>query len=119
MWFLHRQSNRVGLCPQHEWRAGAELRRKLNGPANVTIIMPAQTTEVTNDGQKHNGLITKANPTDGVKKIDLESVFMHFGLLPNIDGLKGIVGLSKHDEIVVDAFGRTSDPCVLLKQDQA
>ena len=61
--------------------------------------MPAQPTEVTNDRPKRNGLISKASSTDEVKKIDLESVFIQCGLLLNINGLKGIVGLSKHDKL--------------------
>ena len=93
-----------------ELRADAVLQRKLNSLPNVTVVMHAQTTEVTGDGQKVNGLIYKDRATEAVKKLDLEGVFVQIGLLPNTDWLKGVVDLSKHGEIVVDAHGRTNVP---------
>ncbi len=92
----------------NELRADAVLQRKLNSLPNVTVILHAQTTEVTGDGQKVNGLIYKDRTTDAVNRLDLEGVFVQIGLLPNTDWLKGVVDLSKHGEIVVDANGRTN-----------
>ena len=100
-----------------ELRADAVLQRKLNSLPNVTVVMHAQTTEVTGDGQKVNGLIYKDRATEAVKKLDLEGVFVQIGLLPNTDWLKGVVDLSKHGEIVVDANGRTNVPGVFAAGD--
>ena len=100
-----------------ELRADAVLQRKLKSLPNVTVIMHAQTTEVTGDGQKVNGLIYKDRATDEVKKLDLEGVFVQIGLLPNTDWLKGVVELSEHGEIVVDAHGRTNVPGVFAAGD--
>ncbi len=100
-----------------ELRADAVLQRKLNSLPNVTVIMHAQTTEVTGDGQKVNGLIYKDRATDEPKKIDIAGVFVQIGLLPNTDWLKGVVELSKHGEIVVDAHGRTNVPGVFAAGD--
>ena len=100
-----------------ELRADAVLQRKLNSLPNVTVVMHAQTTEVTGDGQKVNGLIYKDRATEAVKKLDLEGVFVQIGLLPNTDWLKGVVDLSKHGEIVVDAHGRTNVPGVFAAGD--
>ncbi len=100
-----------------ELRADAVLQRKLNSLPNVTVVMHAQTTEVTGDGAKVNGLIYKDRATDAVKKLDLEGVFVQIGLLPNTDWLKGVVDLSKHGEIVTDAHGRTNVPGVFAAGD--
>ncbi len=100
-----------------ELRADAVLQRKLNSLPNVTVVMHAQTTEVTGDGQKVNGLIYKDRATEDVKRLDLEGVFVQIGLLPNTDWLKGVVDLSKHGEIVVDAHGRTNVPGVFAAGD--
>jgi NADH-dependent peroxiredoxin subunit F len=100
-----------------ELRADAVLQRKLNSLPNITVILHAQTTEVTGDGQKVNGLIYKNRSTDELKSISVEGVFVQIGLLPNTDWLKGVVELSKHGEIVVDGHGRTNIPGVFAAGD--
>ena len=98
-------------------RADAVLQRKLHSLKNVTVFTHAQTTEITGDGQKVNGLVYK-NRTDGLlHKVELEGVFIQIGLIPNTDWLKGKVELSKHGEIVVDAKGQTSLPGVFAAGD--
>ena len=49
--------------------------------------------------------------------IELEGVFIQIGLVPNTDWLKGVVELTKHGEIVVDARGQTSVPGVFAAGD--
>ena len=100
-----------------ELRADAVLQRKLNSLPNVTVIMNAQTTEVTGDGKKLQGLIYKDRGTESVHSLPLEGVFVQIGLLPNTDWLKGTVELSKHGEIVVDSHGRTNLPGVFAAGD--
>src|SRR5476649_2418828 len=95
-----------------ELRADAVLQRKLRSLKNVTIITQAQTTEVTGDGKKVNGLIYKDLSSGEAKHIELEGVFVQIGLVPNTEWLKGTVELSRHGEIVVDARGATSVPGV-------
>ena len=98
-------------------RADAVLQRKLNSLPNVTIVLNAQTTEVTGDGQKVNGLVYKDRASGEEKKVELEGVFVQIGLVPNTDWLKGAVELSKHGEIIVDARGQTSVPGVFAAGD--
>ena len=100
-----------------ELRADAVLQRKLNSLPNVTVIMNAQTTAVTGDGKKVQGLIYKDRGTESVHTLPLEGVFVQIGLLPNTDWLKGTVELSKHGEIVVDSHGRTNVPGVFAAGD--
>ena len=98
-------------------RADAVLQRKLHSLANVTVFANAQTTEITGDSQKVNGLVYKDRATGERHKVELEGVFIQIGLLPNTDWLKGTVELSKHGEIVIDARGQTSVPGVFAAGD--
>ncbi|MFN4340914.1 MAG: alkyl hydroperoxide reductase subunit F [Azonexus sp.] len=100
-------------------RADAVLQNKLNSLPNVTVIKSAQTTEVTGDGQKVNGLRYKDRVTGEEKQLALEGIFVQIGLLPNTDWLKGSVELSKFGEIVIDAKGQTSVPGVFAAGDCA
>lgn len=91
-----------------ELRADAVLQKKLYSLPNVTVITEAQTTAVTGDGQKVNGLTYKARATGEVKQVELEGIFVQIGLLPNTDWLKGSVELSSRGEIVINDKGETS-----------
>jgi alkyl hydroperoxide reductase subunit F len=98
-------------------RADAVLVNKLNSLHNVTIHVNAQTTEITGDGQKVNGLTFKHRATEALHPVELEGVFVQIGLVPNTEWLKGTLELSKHGEIVVDAKGATSLPGVFAAGD--
>ena len=98
-------------------RADAVLQRKLHSLKNVTVFTNAQTTEITGDSQKVNGLVYKNRSTGELHKVELEGVFIQIGLVPNTDWLKGTVELSKHGEIVVNARGQTSLPGVFAAGD--
>ncbi len=98
-------------------RADAVLQKKLFSLPNVTVIKSAQTTEVTGDGQKVNGLNYKDRVSGEEKRVELEGIFVQIGLLPNTDWLKGTVELSKFGEIVIDAKGHTSVPGVFAAGD--
>jgi len=98
-------------------RADAVLVTKLQSLPNVTIHLNAQTTEITGDGQKVNGLSYKDRASDAAHHIELEGVFVQIGLVPNTEWLKGTLELSRHGEIVIDAKGQTSLPGVLAAGD--
>lgn len=89
-------------------RADAVLQRKLNSLPNVTVLTNAQTTEVTGDGEKVNGLRYKDRVSGEERTIELEGIFVQIGLLPNSEWLKGVIELSPRGEIVADARGETS-----------
>jgi alkyl hydroperoxide reductase subunit F len=98
-------------------RADAVLQRKLHSLPNVTVITSAQTTEVTGDDQKVNGLRYKDRQSDELRTVELEGIFVQIGLLPNTDWLKGTIELSPRGEIIVDARGETSMPGVFAAGD--
>ena len=93
------------------------MQRKLHSLPNVTVITSAQTTEVTGDGQKVNGLRYKDRQSDELRTVELEGIFVQIGLLPNTDWLKGTIELSPRGEIIVDARGETSMPGVFAAGD--
>ncbi len=100
-----------------ELKADAVLQKKLRSLENVTILVNAQTTEVTGDGTRVNGL----NYTDRVsgesKHVALEGVFIQIGLVPNSDWLKGTLDLSKYGEIEINHHNATSLPGVFAAGD--
>jgi alkyl hydroperoxide reductase subunit F len=98
-------------------KADAVLVNKLKSLPNVAIHVNAQTTEITGDGSKVNGLSYKDRATDAVHHVALEGVFVQIGLVPNTEFLKGTVELSKFGEIVVDAKGHTNVPGVFAAGD--
>jgi NADH-dependent peroxiredoxin subunit F len=98
-------------------RADEVLQRKLRSLANVTVVTQAQTTEITGDGKKVNGLVYKDLRSGETQRVELEGVFVQIGLVPNTEWLKGTVELSRHGEIVVDARGATSVPGVFAAGD--
>ena len=98
-------------------RADAVLQNKLRSLPNVNVIKSAQTTEVTGDGQKVNGITYKDRVTDEINHIELEGIFVQIGLLPNTAWLKGTLNLSRFGEIEIDAKGQTSLPGVFAAGD--
>jgi alkyl hydroperoxide reductase subunit F len=98
-------------------RADEVLQRKLRSLPNVTVITQAQTTEVIGDGTKVNGMRYTDRQTGQTMTLELEGIFVQIGLLPNTDWLKGIVNLSAHGEIEIDAKGQTSVPGVFAAGD--
>jgi NADH-dependent peroxiredoxin subunit F len=98
-------------------KADAVLVAKLKSLPNVTLHTNAQTTEITGDGSKVNGIRFKDRATGTEHHVALEGVFVQIGLVPNTEWLKGTVELSKFGEIVVDAKGHTNVPGVFAAGD--
>src|SRR3984957_5474904 len=98
-------------------RADAVLTAKLRSLPNVTIVTGAQTTAVTGDGERVNGLVYRDRQSGALHTVELAGVFVQIGLQPNTDWLKGTVELSRHGEIEVDARGQTSVPGVFAAGD--
>ncbi|MDN5842923.1 MAG: alkyl hydroperoxide reductase subunit F [Alcaligenaceae bacterium] len=98
-------------------RADDVLQRKLRSLANVDILTSAQTQEIHGDGKRVTGLSYKDRSTSQEHQIELEGVFIQIGLVPNTEWLKGVVDLSRHGEIIVDARGQTSIPGVFAAGD--
>jgi alkyl hydroperoxide reductase subunit F len=89
-------------------KADAVLVSKLNSLPNVTVHTNAQTTEITGDGSKVNGIRFKDRTTGVENYVELAGVFVQIGLVPNTEFVKGNVDLTKFGEIIVDAKGHTN-----------
>ncbi|MFZ5520016.1 MAG: alkyl hydroperoxide reductase subunit F [Pseudomonadota bacterium] len=98
-------------------RADAVLVSKLKSLPNVVILTNAQTTEITGDGQKVNGLSYTDRATGQSHHVELAGVFVQIGLVPNTEFLKGTLELSRFGEIIVDAKCHTSVPGVFAAGD--
>ena len=100
-----------------ELRADAVLQKKLFSLDNVEVITGAQTTEITGDDGKVNGLVYIDRATEQKHTVQLNAVFVQIGLIPNTDWLKGTIELSKFGEIEIDNHGQTSLPGVFAAGD--
>ena len=98
-------------------KADAVLVSRLKSLHNVTIHVNAQTTEITGDGQKVNGISYTDRMSEAKHHVELEGVFVQIGLVPNTEFLRGTLELSKFGEIVVDAKCHTSLPGVFAAGD--
>ena len=98
-------------------KADAVLVRKLNSLPNVSVHVNAQTTEITGDGNKVNGISYKDRTTGAAHHVALEGVFVQIGLVPNTEFLKGTLELSKFGEIIIDARCHTNVPGVFAAGD--
>ena len=98
-------------------RADDVLQKKLRSLKNVEIITSGQTTEITGENGKVNGLQYTDRTTGESHHISLEGVFVQIGLVPNTEWLKGDIELSQHGEIIVDERGETSIPGVFAAGD--
>jgi len=98
-------------------KADAVLVNKLRSLPNVDIHTSAQTTEITGDGQKVNGLRYKDRVSGQEHALELAGVFVQIGLVPNTEWLKGSLELSRYGEILIDAHCATSVPGVFAAGD--
>ena len=84
---------------------------------NITIITEAQSTEVTGDGNRVNGINYTDRKTGESHHVELAGIFVQIGLVPNTEWLRGALELSPRGEIIVDERGQTSVPGVFAAGD--
>ena len=93
------------------------LQRKLKSLGNVDVILSAQTTEVTGDGNRVTGLVCKNRMTGMVRTVAVEGIFVQIGLLPNTEWLKDTIERTPFGEVMVDDRGATSQEGVFAAGD--
>ncbi len=90
-------------------KADAVLQTKLHSISNVTVLVDAETLEVTGENEKVNGLMYLDTASGDIKQIDVEGVFIQIGLVPNTDWMKDSgVALSEYQEIETNSHGATN-----------
>ena len=98
-------------------KADAVLVKKLKSLPNVTIHINAQTTAITGNGQKIDGLSLTDRASGEHHHLALAGVFVQIGLVPNTEFLKGTLELSRYGEIIIDEKCATSVPGVFAAGD--
>jgi NADH-dependent peroxiredoxin subunit F len=99
-----------------ELKADSVLQDRLYSLPNVTVILNAQTKEITGT-DKVNGISYMDRETEEIKHIELEGIFVQIGLVPNTDWLEGTLERTRFGEIIVDKHGTTSIPGVYAAGD--
>ncbi len=100
-----------------ELKADDVLQKKLRSLNNVEILTSAQTTEITGEGGKVNGLTYKDRNSSEEHHVALEGVFVQIGLVPNTEWLEGDIDLSRFGEIIINDRAETSIPGVFAAGD--
>ncbi|RYG79150.1 MAG: alkyl hydroperoxide reductase subunit F, partial [Alphaproteobacteria bacterium] len=99
-------------------RADQVLQDKLRSMKNVDILTSAQTTEVTGDGERVNGLKYKNRDSGEELAVELEGVFVQIGLVPNTEWLKDSgLELTRFGEIVINERAEASIPGIFAAGD--
>jgi len=105
----------IEFAPQ--LKADAVLVARMKSLPNIDVRTNAQTTEITGDDVRVNGLLYVDRAAGEQHRIAVTGVFVQIGLVPNTEWLKGSVELNRYGEIVVDAKGQTSVPGVFAAGD--
>ncbi len=100
-----------------ELKADDVLQRKAGSLPNVDVLLGTVTTEVVGDGSKVVGLRYAPRAGGPSVLLPVEGVFVQIGLLPNTEWLDGVVPMTPHGEVVVDARGATGIPGVYAAGD--
>lgn len=98
-------------------KADEVLQRKVRSLPNVDVVLGTATTEVVGDGSKVVGLRHAPRAGGGATLLDVDGVFVQIGLLPTTEWLDGVVDLTPHGEVRVDARGATGIPGVFAAGD--
>lgn len=90
-----------------ELKADKILQDKLATLSNVTILLNAETQEITGttyvDSITYKDRTTRENQT-----LDVAGVFILIGLVPNTEWLSALLEMNERGEIIVDLHGETS-----------
>jgi len=85
---------------------------------NVDIFVSAQTTEITGDGSKVNGLTYKDRTSGEESHVELEGVFVQIGLVPNTEWLRESgIELTRFGEIAINDRAATNLPGIFAAGD--
>ncbi len=99
-------------------RADQVLQDKLHSLGNVDVLLSAETTEITGDGDRVTGLVWRGRHSGQEHRVDLEGVFVQIGLVPNTEWLADSgIALSRHGEIEIDGRAATNLPGVFAAGD--
>jgi alkyl hydroperoxide reductase subunit F len=94
------------------------LQDRLFSLPNVDVVLSAETTEITGDGERVNGLVWRGRHSGNEHRVELEGVFVQIGLVPNTEWLEGSgLALNRFGEIEIDQRAGTNLPGVFAAGD--
>ncbi|RSD22321.1 alkyl hydroperoxide reductase subunit F [Mesobacillus subterraneus] len=99
-----------------ELKADKVLQDRLHSLSNVTVVMNAQTKEITGT-DKVNGITYVDRDSGEEHHVELQGVFVQIGLVPNTDWLGDTLERTRFGEIVVNNHGATDLPGVFAAGD--
>jgi alkyl hydroperoxide reductase subunit F len=99
-----------------ELKADKVLQDRLFSLPNVTVVMNAQTKEITGT-DKVNGITYVDRDSGEEHHVELQGVFVQIGLVPNTDWLGDTLERTRFGEIVVNNHGATDLPGVFAAGD--
>ena len=77
-------------------------QEKIRTNSKVQIILNAETQEISGDDTVAS-LLYKDKTSGGIKKLEIQGVFVEVGILPNSEIVKDLVKLNERKEVVVDS----------------
>jgi alkyl hydroperoxide reductase subunit F len=99
-------------------RADQVLQDKLFSLKNVDVVLSAETTEITGDGERVDGLVWRGRHSGNEHRVELEGVFVQIGLVPNTEWLQDSgIELNRFGEIEIDHRAATNLPGVFAAGD--
>ena len=99
-------------------RADRVLKDKLFSLKNVDVVLSAETTEITGDGERVDGLVWRGRHSGNEHRLELEGVFVQIGLVPNTEWLVDSgLELNRFGEIAIDERAATNLPGVFAAGD--
>jgi alkyl hydroperoxide reductase subunit F len=99
-------------------RADRVLQDKLFSLKNVAVVLSAETSEITGDGERVNGLVWRGRHSGNEHRLELEGVFVQIGLVPNTGWLVDSgLELNRFGEIAIDERTATNLPGVFAAGD--
>ena len=98
--------------------ADTVLQEKLRTLPNIDVILNAETTKITGQNEKLNGIVYTDRKTGESKTVGVEGIFILIGLVPNTGWLKDSeIELDARGQIIVDNHGATNIPGIFAAGD--
>ena len=115
--FLARACSRVYLIHRRaEFRGAKVLQEQVEKTENIEIIRDTVVDEIKGNGQVQ-ALEICSKKTGEKKELPVDGVFIAVGILPNTDGLDGLVELDGGGYILAGEDTKTSEPGIFAAGD--
>jgi alkyl hydroperoxide reductase subunit F len=98
-------------------KADEVLVQRMKSLSNVDVVVNARAEAIEGNGNAVTGFKYQDRQGGDICLLELDGVFVQVGLEPNSAFLRGVVDVTPHGEVVVDAHGRTNVPGIYAAGD--